>query len=218
MIPRDDQDNLLIAPEDFTGTKWQYYRQLLFLADNMGKSRPVYPLSQNSTFNNESLDEHNSSDNYEDIRHAYEPAIEIPSEEEVENEIKPQLKNGNGGVEKEAKAMPQLKVVDVHSLVSGRVSNVSANNSITSGQVNGNSIKRKRIEEATTTAGTSMASDDYPTASSPMNLHMSEDYHFLMSLHPYFANFNGAQKLKIRMKIQKLIFKELYKDDIDDDK
>ena len=26
MIPRNENDELMIAPEDFTGTKWQYYR------------------------------------------------------------------------------------------------------------------------------------------------------------------------------------------------
>lgn len=37
-----------------------------------------------------------------------------------------------------------------------------------------------------------------------------------MSLQPYLTQFTGPQKLRIRMRIQKLIFKELYKDDIDD--
>ena len=42
---------------------------------------------------------------------------------------------------------------------------------------------------------------------------MDDDYHFLMSLHPYMTELNATQKLRVRMKIQKLVFKELYKDD-----
>lgn len=40
-----------------------------------------------------------------------------------------------------------------------------------------------------------------------------DDYHFLMSMHPYMTQLGASQKLKIRMKIQKLVFRELYKDD-----
>lgn len=43
------------------------------------------------------------------------------------------------------------------------------------------------------------------------------DYHFLMSLLPYMIDLSPSQKLKVRMKIQKLIFKELYKDDVDNE-
>lgn len=43
------------------------------------------------------------------------------------------------------------------------------------------------------------------------------DYHFLMSLLPYMVDLSPSQKLKVRMKIQKLIFKELYKDDVDNE-
>lgn len=42
-----------------------------------------------------------------------------------------------------------------------------------------------------------------------------DDHHFLMSLHPYMRELSAAQKLKMRMKIQRLIFKELYKKDED---
>lgn len=36
------------------------------------------------------------------------------------------------------------------------------------------------------------------------------DYHFLMSLHPYMTQLNAVQKLRIRTRIQNLIFNELY--------
>lgn len=44
----------------------------------------------------------------------------------------------------------------------------------------------------------------------------NDDYHFLMSLHPYMTDLSPSQKLRVRMKIQKLIFKELYGTDGDD--
>lgn len=39
-----------------------------------------------------------------------------------------------------------------------------------------------------------------------------DDYHFLMSMQPYMKQLRDDQKLKIRMKMQKLIFRELYGD------
>lgn len=37
-----------------------------------------------------------------------------------------------------------------------------------------------------------------------------DDYHFLMSMQPYMRQLRGDQKLRVRMKMQKLIFRELY--------
>jgi len=45
-----------------------------------------------------------------------------------------------------------------------------------------------------------------------------DDYHYLLSLHPYMKQLTAAQKLRIRTKIQKLIFKELYKEDLEESK
>lgn len=53
------------------------------------------------------------------------------------------------------------------------------------------------------------------TAASFAERHLDDDHHFLMSLHPYMADLNATQKLRLRMKIQKLVYKELYKDDTD---
>lgn len=39
-----------------------------------------------------------------------------------------------------------------------------------------------------------------------------DDYHFLISMHPYMNQLKSDQKLKVRMKMQKLIFRELYGD------
>lgn len=39
---------------------------------------------------------------------------------------------------------------------------------------------------------------------------MNDDYHFLLSLQPYMSELSPIQKLRLRMKIQKLVFEELY--------
>lgn len=39
---------------------------------------------------------------------------------------------------------------------------------------------------------------------------IDSDYHFLMSIYPYMRELNSSQKLRFQMKIQKLIYKELY--------
>jgi BESS motif len=39
-----------------------------------------------------------------------------------------------------------------------------------------------------------------------------DDFYFLLSLHPYMGGMTLQQKLRLRMKFQKLVFKELFKD------
>lgn len=39
---------------------------------------------------------------------------------------------------------------------------------------------------------------------------VNDDYHFLMSMQPFMSELSLAQKLRLRMKIQKLVFDELY--------
>lgn len=248
MIPRDENDQLLVSPEEFTGTKWQYYRPLLFLADNMGKSRNSY----NSQYDDS---------NYE-LLHQFEPAIEIPSddelnEEDTKPEISPKLhqrlmaaakaqqrdeqgsppENGHGGRNShrpppKLRAIPQLNMMDVHSLLARSTagqttispapmlmnSHPQMPNAPTS-STSSNAKRRKTDEVTTTNNGCGASSnDEYPSISSPNlpNSSNDDDYHFLMSLQPYLTQFTGPQKLRIRMRIQKLIFKELYKDEIDD--
>lgn len=243
MIPRDEHDQLLVSPEEFTGTKWQYYRPLLFLADNMGKSR--------NSYNNQYDDS-----NYE-LLHQFEPAIEIPSDDDMEEDTKPEISpklhqrlmaSVKAQAQRDAsppnaqshsrsnrpppklRAIPQLNLMDVHSLLArstvGQTTISPApmlnhhqlqNAPSSSTSSNG---KRRKTDEVTTTGCGASSNDEYPTESSPAanfpNSSNDDDYHFLMSLQPYLTQFTGPQKLRIRMRIQKLIFKELYKDDIDE--
>ena len=242
MIPRDENDQLLVSPEEFSGTKWQYYRPLLFLADNMGKSR--------NSYNNQYDDS-----NYE-LLHQFEPAIEIPSDDDMEEDTKPEISpklhqrlmasvkaqredsppnaqshsRSNQRPPPKLRAIPQLNLMDVHSLLArstvGQTTISPApminhqhlqNAPSSSTPFNG---KRRKTDEVTTTGCGASSNDEYPSASSPAtnypNSSNDDDYHFLMSLQPYLTQFTGPQKLRIRMRIQKLIFKELYKDDIDE--
>jgi hypothetical protein len=127
------------------------------------------------------------------------------------------------------RAIPQMNLMDVQSLLARSTvgqTTISPAPMHQNHQQNAPSsstpsnMKRRKTDEVTTTGCGTSSNDEYPTASSPglnyPNSSNDDDYHFLMSLQPYLTQFTGPQKLKIRMRIQKLIFKELYKDDIDD--
>lgn len=43
----------------------------------------------------------------------------------------------------------------------------------------------------------------------PERLIINDDYHFLLSLQPFMAELSQIQKLRLRMKIQNLVFEEL---------
>lgn len=239
MIPRDENDQLLVSAEDFSGTKWQYYRPLLFLADNMGKSR--------NSYNN-----HYDDNSYE-LLHQFEPAIEIPSDDEIEdNDTKPEIspklhqrlmaavkaqrdpsptgqsQRLNPRPPPKLRAIPQMNLMDVQSLLARSTvgqttispAPMNPNHQNAPSSSTSSNGKRRKTDEVTTTGCGASSNDEYPTASSPgvnfPNSSNDDDYHFLMSLQPYLTQFTGPQKLRIRMRIQKLIFKELYKDEIDE--
>ncbi|KAG5677216.1 hypothetical protein PVAND_006992 [Polypedilum vanderplanki] len=250
MIPRNENDDLMVAPEDFTGTKWQYYRPLLFLADNMGKSRSSY----HSMIDDSSYE----------LLQQFEPAIEIPSDDELEKDQKPEISpklhqrllekrqresssppsspvtiQNNQKPEKGIKlppklrAIPHLNLMDIHNLISrstGGETTISPLNlnaasvqqqqqqqsqlASSSNPSNASSHpKRRRTDEVTTTGCGASSNDEFPSESGNFPTSSNDDdYHFLMSLQPYLTQFTGPQKLRIRMRIQRLIFKELYQD------
>jgi hypothetical protein len=253
MIPRNENDDLMVAPEDFTGTKWQYYRPLLFLADNMGKSRNSY----NSMMDDSSYE----------LLQQFEPAIEIPSDDELDKDQKPEISpklhqrlldkrqrdsssppsspvtvQHNQKHEKHMKlppklrAIPHLNLMDIHNLISrstGGETTISPLNlnaaavqaqqqqqqsASSSNPSNASSHpKRRRTDEVTTTGCGASSNDEFPSESGVFPTSSNDDdYHFLMSLQPYLTQITGPQKLRIRMRIQKLIFKELYKDELDE--
>ncbi|XP_075164676.1 CTP synthase isoform X2 [Haematobia irritans] len=88
--------------------------------------------------------------------------------------------------------------------------------SYTNGLIPALKLKRPRLSEDSNFNGSSSmdASTPTPTPLVPED----DDYHYLLSLHPYMKQLTAAQKLRIRTKIQKLIFKELYKEDLEESK
>lgn len=66
--------------------------------------------------------------------------------------------------------------------------------------------KRKYSSTVDTTSSSANASSDENGESKTGN----DDYHFLMSMQPFMSELSLAQKLRLRMKIQKLVFDELY--------
>lgn len=154
--------------------------------------------------------QNDNSSNY-DEHFALEPTIEIESDDE---EI--------SGIHDPSRLlmpmdlqMPQLKLLNPHTLAPGQSPSQSLS-------LNGETpAKRRMLEDPriTTTGGNSSvtSNDDYPNSfTNNLPVPSDDDFHFLMSLHSYFKNLNGSQKLRIRMKIQKTIFKELYKDELID--
>lgn len=79
---------------------------------------------------------------------------------------------------------------------------------------------RKRIRLENDISRNGLFTNNQGSSNADVNLDrsMDDDYHFLLSLHPYMAELSSSQKLRVRMKIQKLVFKELYKEDYDEDK
>ena len=240
MIPRCENDELLISPEDFTGTKWQYYKQLLFLAKNMVKTRT------NNSYNQSTIDD---DQNY-DLFQLFGSSNDMPSLSKAEVETKYDRKSSIALYQQQLqqnhqeqelfkqlqKKLPKLeetskqKIVDVNQLTDKTITQTQINTipvvhskKYYHQQSSSFNHKRRRLDEVTTTndekSSNIPSTLEYPTASS-INLPNSsndDDYYFIMSLQPYLHQFSGPQKLKVQMGIQKLVFQELYKHDIDDD-
>jgi BESS motif/Alcohol dehydrogenase transcription factor Myb/SANT-like len=195
-IPRDEvTGEMLVPPEEFD-SKWAHYKPLCFLAEHL-RSR-----TDKNDFDCASLfmkNEGNSNDFEVDLSAAlpqpppaHQPQPTQKSLKEILEE-KPLLSNFQ---------LAQLTGTGNHN--NNSVPRVKAKASPTP-QIQ--AVKRPRVESA---------DEEYspPQPSSPAN-NKDDDYHFLMSLHPYMVDLNAPQKLRVRMKIQKLIFKELFKDEDD---
>lgn len=73
------------------------------------------------------------------------------------------------------------------------------------GTSDANGAKRRKCSAADTSA--SSTSEENGENGKAVN---NDDYHFLMSMQPFMSELSLAQKLRLRMKIQKLVFDELY--------
>lgn len=77
------------------------------------------------------------------------------------------------------------------------------NGSASAGDANTNGAKRRKCSAGDAPASTSEENGDGKGGN-------NDDYHFLMSMQPFMSELSLAQKLRLRMKIQKLVFDELY--------
>lgn len=65
-----------------------------------------------------------------------------------------------------------------------------------------------------------LRNDDVESNGSPNGPPLDEkddDFHFLMSLHTYMGKLKNGQKLRVRMKIQDMLYKELFNDEEESD-
>lgn len=105
-----------------------------------------------------------------------------------------------------------------------------AANILQSLESNPNSLSKKRAiintAAATTTTTAAMVattttapSMDFLSATDTTDIGeriMNDDYHFLLSLQPFMSELSPIQKLRLRMKIQTLVFEELYANENDE--
>jgi BESS motif len=186
---------MMVAPEEFE-SKWSHYKPLCFLAEHL-RSRTDKNDFDSTAFYMKS--EANSNDFDVDLS-AVLPQAPPPAHQpqHPQKSLKEILE------EKPLHSNFQLSQLTVAGNTNTAVPRIKVKASPT---LQTPVTKRPRVESA---------DEEYapPQPSSPPNT-KDDDYHFLMSLHPYMVDLSAPQKLRVRMKIQKLIFKELFKDEDD---
>lgn len=195
-IPRDEHDQLIIAAEKFSGSKWQYYNKLTFLADHM-RTRNQLALGSNENVKFETIPG--------DSQPYYEAnSTEIPDDEngfEIEDDNdEPQLIEIPEYPVCNFPPKPQLQKIRI-----SKHNYTSPCSSTSYTKQHKSPSKKRKFEEC-------------ETSENDNGIIMDDNYHFLMSLQPYMNLAIGPQKLKLRIKIQKLLFKELFKDDYEEEK
>ncbi|KAG4066244.1 hypothetical protein HA402_000468 [Bradysia odoriphaga] len=206
-IPRDEHDEMLIEPHEYQ-SKWVHYKSLLFLSEHMRSRAPK----------NESFEPHDpfsyevhpqtSSEFDENCYRSdglSDGLIQIPDDDDDDGQMDNSSHSFNG------LNMGVLKIPNgAAAAVAEPVLNCES------------SRKRIRLENDISRNGynTGGASNHQGSinADGSLDRNLDDDYHFLLSLHPYMTELSASQKLRVRMKIQKLVFKELYKEDYDEDK
>ncbi|XP_055322120.1 uncharacterized protein LOC129578069 [Sitodiplosis mosellana] len=179
-IPRNDAGDPLIQPEDFE-SKWTHYRSLLFLADHM-RSR-----------NSKSMDAAQKLDVYDSYSYVtadynvIERGADVQEVQSIKQEAFDVTKKNQHKRKNSESPTPESVVANL----------------LQSPEAQTNS--KKRI-----LSSTPMDLLTVGDASEIGDRIMNDDYHFLLSLQPFMAELSPIQKLRLRMKIQKLVFEELY--------
>lgn len=207
-IPRAPTGELLTPPQLFE-SKWICYKPLLFLVDHLRARNPnnsvLYPPNPTGTLGD------NTNDIYEDDEEDTSDYIQIPETLPKMATLSPPaltLPASNGTAASTA-ASPTTTVKNgactppLPPLVPVSMPTIKPI-----------SLKRLREDSVERVQSPEMSISPKPSLDG-----LDDDFHFLMSLHPFMNQMSNAQKLKTRLKIQKLIFKELFKDeDVDEAK
>lgn len=220
-LPRDEKGALKVKPENFK-SRWPYYAKLLFLVNHL------HPRSLNSSDG----DKNETTASTEEIVVAEMVEVTAP----VACEPPPLIKISTPRISlaKVLQKYPDLQKSAGSSGSAGAGSNLAAANpkrhleeieepAIVPGQkkikveANDNYHNDSVVEPLITFQHPISAATPQlmsPNSSSSSSTPHDDDYNFLISLYPYMRECNPAQKLKIRMKIQSLIFQELYNEEV----
>ena len=193
-VPRNEITGELLQPADDFESKWAHYKSLTFLVEHMRARGPKQYFYSNDVPSFETILEQHRNATAAVAAAQAAAAVAVQSTAAASNDSDPPTVT--------AEATLNVDGVTVN------LGTLSAPTTYHGGHHGVNGIKRCRSE----------ADEDSSDPENPLK-NLDDDYHFLLSLHPYLTQLNASQKLKVRMKIQKLIFKELYKEeDIDDGK
>lgn len=189
-IPRDANGSCLISP-NLHKSKWAYYKSLLFLVDHMKSRYPSQDFVTEQTVSNTFVRDLQGITPDNSSNHDYSGM----DDEDVEYinipDVPPPLKRVTGSLSPNSDHINGQESIPLPPLVP------------VSTPKNYPPAKRVKIcEDAESNGGSEDKEDD--------------DYHFLMSLHTYMGQLKNGQKLKMRMKIQNLLYKELFKDEEDE--
>lgn len=117
--------------------------------------------------------------------------------------------NGDGGVEKSNDQRTENAPSDSPSsggsgdgADASKFASPESNGSAGASDANANGAKRRKCSAVDASASSAEENGD--------GKGVNDDYHFLMSMQPFMSELSLAQKLRLRMKIQKLVFDELY--------
>lgn len=199
-IPRDENDSLLIPAEEFTGSKWQYYFKLVFLANHM-RTRNQIALGSSENVKFETVIESDEAENVNGTTESQEDTEDEEEEEFFELDRLPPLIPISDW---QPRPHSSQKFVERKDQYSPPGSTSQTYYHANEKQQRRASQKRKMEEPSTSIENLDLSRDD--------------DYCFLMSLYPYLQLKNGPSNLKLRIKIQRLLYKELFKDDCDEEK
>lgn len=188
-IPRDSAGNCLISP-NLHKSKWAYYKSLLFLVDHMKSRYPTQEyIAQETNLPNTFVRDLQS------VKPDNSSSMDFSGADDTED-------------------IDYIQIPDVPPPLSMSPS-ISPNSELQNGQTspalpplvpvtapkNYPPAKRLRVnEDGEKTNSSNGKTDDK----------LDDDYHFLMSLHTYMGQLKNSQRLKIRMKIQELLYSELF--------